>query len=83
MHITLQQFERIDGLMASLLRAGPFEDCADPRGYIRVENRLLDACIDATSPAFVDDYASALECAAWIVTQGLLGQVDVVDGEDA
>jgi hypothetical protein len=83
MQITLSQFEKIDGLMASLLRAGPFEACADPRGYIRTENRLLDACIDALGMTFVDGYASALECAADVVTRALLGSVEVLDGEAA
>lgn len=83
MHITLHQFEQIDGLMASLLRMGEFETCADPRGYIRTSNILFDALVDALGFAFVDDYASALECAAFVVTQGLLGQIEVLDAEAA
>lgn len=83
MQITLTQFEQIDGLMSDLLRAGPFETCADPRGYIRTENRLLDACIDACGLAHVDGFASALECAADLVSRALLGSVEVLDGEDA
>ena len=77
--ITLAQFERIDGLMSSLLRAGTFETCADPRGYIRTENRLLDACIDALGMAFVDGYASALDCAADVVARALIGTIEVLD----
>jgi hypothetical protein len=79
MRITLNQFERIDSLMSELLRAGEFMTCADPRGYVRTSNKLFDACVVATSYDFADDFASALECAAHIVTQGLLGLVAVVD----
>ena len=81
MTITLHQFEQIDGLMSSLLRMGEFETCADPRGYIRTENRLLDACIEATSYAFANDFASGLECAAHIVTGCLLGTIETIDAE--
>lgn len=76
--ITLSQFEQIDGLMGELLRAGPFEACADPRGYIRTSNRLFDLCVDATSYAYANDFADALECAAAIVTNALLGTIEVV-----
>lgn len=79
MGIALQQFERIDGLMADLLRMGPFETCADPRGYIRTSNILFDALVDAFGLAFTDDFASALECAAFVVTQALLGLTIVTD----
>lgn len=79
MQIPLTHFEKIDSLLGSLLRMGEFETCADPRGYIRTSNVLLDACIDATSFAFVDDFASAEECAAHIITMGLLGTIEVVD----
>jgi hypothetical protein len=83
MQITLHQFEQIDGLMSSILRMGQFETCADPRGYIRASNRLLDLCIDATSYDFASDFADALECAAHIVMRGLLGQIEVTDEEAA
>ena len=83
MQITLHQFEQIDSLMAQLLRMGEFEACADPRGYIRTSNHLLDACIEATSYDFANDFASSLECAAHIVASGLLGTIAVVDGEAA
>ena len=79
MEVTLIQFEQIDGLMAELIRMGAFEACADPREYIRTENRLLDACIDACGFEFVDGYASAFECAADIVARALIGTIDVVD----
>lgn len=81
--LTLSQFEQIDGLMAALLRMGEFETCADPRGYIRTSNVLLDACIDAFGLEYVNDFSCALECAAHVVTQALLGQIEVLDEEAA
>ncbi|KKW92656.1 hypothetical protein [Sphingobium chungbukense] len=71
MSITLQQFEKIDGLYASILRMGNFETCADPRGYIQASNRLLDACIDAVGYDAACEFPSAEECAAAIVTRCL------------
>lgn len=47
MALSLPQFETIDGLYGSLLRMGDFETCSDPRGYVRLSSRLLDACLDA------------------------------------
>lgn len=79
MEISLIDFERIDSLMSELIRMGQFETCADPRSYIRTSNRLLDACIDATSYDYVDGFADAMECAAAIVAGGLLGTISVVD----
>ncbi len=81
MQITLSQFERIDGLLSSLLRMGPFETCADPRGYIRTSNELFDACVDALGFPYTNDFASAEECAAHIVARGLLGTIEVADEE--
>lgn len=81
MRITLHQFEQVDSLLSQQLRAGPFETCADPRGYISTSNSLLDACIDAMGLAFVDDFADAEECAAAIVAHALLSPSFV--GEDA
>ena len=43
----LAQFEAVDGLLDQLLRVGDFMTCADPRGYVRLSSRLLDACLDA------------------------------------
>lgn len=81
MSITLAQFERIDSLLSQQLRAGQFETCADPRGYIATSNRLLDACIDAMGLAYVDGFASAKDCAAALVATALLSSTFV--GEDA
>ena len=77
MSITLHQFERIDTLLSKQLRAGPFETCADPHEYIRNSNRLFDACIDAMGFVYMDQFASAEECAAAIVTEGLLSSTFV------
>jgi hypothetical protein len=81
--ITLVAFERIDSLLSQQLRAGPFEDCADPRAYIRTSNQLLDACIDTMGLAYVDRYPSAEDCAWSIVTKALLSSTFVVDEEEA
>lgn len=81
MQISLSHFEQIDGLMSSLLRAGPFETCTDPRGYVRTSNILYDALIDGVGRDYADSFPSTLEAAAAVVTDGLLGQIEVVDGE--
>jgi hypothetical protein len=80
--LTLSQFEVIDSLLSSQ-RAGPFETCADPRGYIRTSNRLLDACIDAMGMEWVNDFASAEEAAAAVVTMALTQRDFVMDEVDA
>ena len=77
MSITLHQFERIDTLLSEQLRAGPFETCADPHEYIRSSNRLFDACIDAMGFVYMDEFPSAEECAAAIVTEALLSSTFV------
>lgn len=83
MQITLQQFEKIDGLMSSILRMGPFETCADPWGYVRAENRLYGALVDGVGRDYADSFPSALEAAAALVTDGLLCTIEVVDEEAA
>jgi hypothetical protein len=45
--LSLSSFEKLDGLYGSLVRMGDFMDCADPRGFLSLSNRLLDACLDA------------------------------------
>lgn len=69
--ISLHQFEQIDGHLSAILRMGPFETCANPREYVRTSNRLLDACIDAMGLDWVNDFASAEEAAATVVTMAL------------
>lgn len=83
MAITLSQFETVEGLFSQLTRMGDFEGCADPRGYIRISNRLFDACVDAIGFAAADAFVSAEECAANILTDCWIGKVDVVDLEAA
>jgi hypothetical protein len=46
MATNLRHFEAIDGLHSQLIRID-FMTCADPRGYVRLSSRLLDACLDA------------------------------------
>ncbi len=70
--ITLAQFEQIDGLMSSLLRMGDFMTCADPRGYIRTSNVLLDALYDVAGREWTDQFPDSLEAAAALVAHGLL-----------
>lgn len=79
--ITLRQFEQIDGLMSSILRMGPFETCADPRGYVQLSSRLFDALINAFGYEWANAQSDVLEAAAHIVTQALLGQIEVLDEE--
>jgi hypothetical protein len=40
-------FEMADGALDAILRAGDFENTADPRDWIRKSNRLLDVCLNA------------------------------------
>lgn len=79
MNITLAQFEQIDGLLSQQLRAGHFETCHDPRGYIANSNRLFDACIEAMGHNFVDHFASAEDAAVSIVATALVNTDFVVD----
>lgn len=79
--LSLSTFEAIDSMLSLQLRAGDFATCADPRGYIRTSNRLLDACIDAMGVTYVDGFACAEECAAAIVTEALLLSTFVVDAD--
>lgn len=81
--LTLSQFELIDTLMSQLLRMGEFETCADPRGYIRLSNHLLDLCIDALGYDYANAFPGGLECAAHVVAGALLGTVEVLDEEAA
>ena len=71
MAVSLFQFEAIDDLYNQLVRMGDFETCADPRGYIRTSNRLLDTCISVLGIDHVDQFASAEECAADFICRAL------------
>lgn len=83
MQITLCKFEQIDSLLTKLLHMGAFETCSDPREYIRISNRLHDACIDAMGRDWVMDQPSDEHAAANIVTMALLCQIEVIDEEAA
>lgn len=56
MAISLHTFEQVQGAYDALACAGDFLTCADPRGYIRKSNILLDACIDAGMPHDAPDH---------------------------
>lgn len=83
MYITLAQFEHIQALAHTLARMGDFTAYANPREYIRTENRLFDACVDAMGLAYVDGFACAEHCAAQIITDALTCALDIVDVEAA
>ena len=70
--ITLAQFEQVDSLMSQLLRMGDFMSCADPRGYIRTSNVLLDTLYDVAGREWTDQFPDSLEAAAALVAHGLL-----------
>lgn len=89
MQITLHQFERIDSLMQAVLRR-PELDTLIAQGreatvaqFFRPEWELLDALVEVFGLDFVNDHASALDCAAFVVTQALLRQIEVADEEVA
>ena len=65
----LSKFEAVDGAHSALLYAGDFMTSADPRGWIRKSNILLDACIDAGMPF---DHPNHEEWAAELITRALL-----------
>ncbi len=71
-NLPLRTFEQIDGLYSRLLYMGDFETCADPRGYIALSNRLFDACVEAIGFTAANEFASAEECAATLITRALL-----------
>lgn len=64
----LRHFETIDGMLSQLLRID-FLTCEDPRGYIRLSNRLFDACVDAGMPF---DAPSHTDWAAEYVSRALV-----------
>jgi hypothetical protein len=78
MAVSLFQFEAINELHQSLLRMGDFETCADPRGYIRTSNQLLDTCYSVLGVEHVDQFASAEDCAADFIARAMLS-ADMVE----
>lgn len=88
MQITLQQFEQIDNLFQACLNRPTLDVVmANPLAsqdylrtvYFRPEWELLDACIDAIGYKAANAFASTIECAASILTDALLGKVEVID----
>jgi len=71
---TAHQLEILSDAFDAVTRAGDFETTADPRGYIRAEQRLLDACIDAGMPL---DHASP---SIWAATAMWAATVPPVTG---
>lgn len=66
---TEHQLEVLNDAHQALLRAGPFDTCADVRGYVRATNVLVDACIKAgMAHDFPDHEAWAAErITRWLV----------------
>jgi len=86
--ITLQQFETIDSLFRACLNRPAIEAVvAHPLAsqdylrtvYFRPEWELLDACIEAIGYEAANTFASAIDCAASILTDALTGKVEVID----
>ena len=75
MHITLRQFETIDGLYQAFLRRGELNHTAMTRdaikGWMSKEWALFDACVDAIGYQAASAYPSAEDCAADLVTRAL------------
>ena len=67
--IALAAFEVVDGLYNAF---AAMDLDADPRAYIRAENRLFDACIDAVGYEAACAYPSTSDCAADIVIGSLV-----------
>lgn len=88
--ITLEQFEKINDLFNACLRRPDLEKImAHPqttdarRAYFRPEWELMDACVDAIGFEASQDFASATDCAATILTNCLTGKMETIDREAA
>lgn len=86
--ITLTQFETIDGLFNACLHRPALEAVmrhplasADYMRsvYFRPEWELLDACIDAIGYDAANAFPCTIDAAASILTDCLIGKIDVVD----
>lgn len=67
--------EALNEAHQSVLRLGDFMTCADPRGFIRQNNILLDACLDAGMSYDESDYhAWAAERVALWLTSGPMAE---------
>lgn len=92
MQITLHQFETIDALFNACRYRPELEAVmAHPLAsrdyvtsvYFTPEWKLLDACIDAIGYDAANAFPSTIDCAASILTDALLGKLDVVDAQVA
>lgn len=93
MQITLTQFERIDGIRSSMLRAErglPASVCTFPAQMVpaacnlaRMESRLFDAIIDVVGYADACEIGDLGEYADSLITDCLIGKVEVCDVEAA
>lgn len=87
--ITLQQFESIDGLFRACLNRPALEQCMKygrktaTRMYFTPEWKLFDACVDAIGYSAANEFSCAVDCAASILTDAMLGKVEVRDLEAA
>lgn len=81
--LTLAQFELIDGLMMDCLRRPDLDslphDRASIQDWFRKEWELTDELVEAFGLDYVNDYPSAVECAAAVVAGALLCTINVVD----
>lgn len=64
--------EILSGALNAVLLAGDFETCADPRGFIRNENLLIDAAVDC---GMKHDHAYPREWASAMVAYWLAGPI--------
>lgn len=92
MEISLTQFEEIDSLFKACLARPTIEAVmthslasADYMRtvYFRPEWKLLDACVEATSLSYVDEFGSTIDCAAHILTAAMIGCIGIADMEAA
>lgn len=93
MTITLHHFETIDGIRSQMLRADralPLSVVTFPRqaapvavNVARLESRLFDAAIDLLGYADACEIADLGEWADCLVTDCLLGKIDIIDPEAA
>lgn len=92
MKITLRQFEQINELFNECLHRIPLERLIQSQlasrdhiteVYFRPEWKLLDACVEAVGLDYADGFASAIDCAAAILTGCMLCAVEIIDELEA
>lgn len=92
MQITLSQFEAIDTLFNACRYRPDLEAVmAHPLAsrdyitnvYFRPEWKLDDACVEAIGLEAAHAFPSAIDCAASILTDAMLGKIEVLDVEAA